>query len=68
MRNRYSRFRHGSDLQGMDAQDHDERERSKNNICSLEWIAWAMDAARRHKETERLADRSQDRRVELESD
>jgi hypothetical protein len=52
----------------MDAQDHDERERSKNNICSLEWIAWAMDAARRHKETERLADRSQDRRVELESD
>jgi hypothetical protein len=34
----------------MDSTDHGEREPIKNNICSLEWIAWAMEAARRHKE------------------
>ena len=38
----------------MDSKDHHEREPNKNNICSLEWIAWAIDAARRHKEAEPL--------------
>jgi len=36
----------------MDAKDHGERSSAKNSICSLEWIAWAMEAARRHKEAE----------------
>ena len=36
----------------MDAKDHDEHSLDKNSICSLEWIAWAIDAARRHKEDE----------------
>jgi hypothetical protein len=36
----------------MDAKDHGERSSTKNSICSLEWIAWAMEAARRHKEAE----------------
>jgi hypothetical protein len=38
----------------MDAKDHGEQSVDKNNICRLEWIAWAMEAARRHKETEKL--------------
>ena len=38
----------------MDAKDHTERELANNSICRLEWIAWAMDAARRHKESEHL--------------
>jgi hypothetical protein len=38
----------------MEAKDRSERDSSKNSICRLEWIAWAMDAARRHKETEDL--------------
>jgi len=33
----------------MDAKDHGEHSLYKNSICSLEWIAWAIDAARRHK-------------------
>lgn len=36
----------------MDAKDHGEQSVDKNSICRLEWIAWAMEAARRHKETE----------------
>jgi len=36
----------------MEAKDRSESESDKNNICRLEWIAWAMDAARRHKEAE----------------
>jgi hypothetical protein len=36
----------------MDAKDHGEQSVDKNNICRLEWIAWAMEAARRHKQTE----------------
>jgi hypothetical protein len=40
----------------MDGKDHDERAPSENSICSLEWIAWAMEAARRHKEAEQLGD------------
>jgi len=38
----------------MDAKDHTEHDLHKNSICRLEWIAWAMDAARRHKEAEHL--------------
>jgi hypothetical protein len=37
----------------MDAKDHREQPSSQNNICRLEWIAWAIEAARRHKEDER---------------
>jgi hypothetical protein len=36
----------------MDAKDHGEHLHYKNSICSLEWIAWAIDAARRHKRHE----------------
>jgi hypothetical protein len=48
----------------MDSKDHSEREQSKNNICSLEWIAWAMEAARRHKDAEQLGAPPRDDRVE----
>ncbi|HEY9181696.1 MAG TPA: hypothetical protein VIQ99_00765 [Gammaproteobacteria bacterium] len=36
----------------MDAKDHGEQSSEQNGICRLEWIAWAIDAARRHKEEE----------------
>jgi hypothetical protein len=36
----------------MDAKDHREQPSTQNNICRLEWIAWAIEAARRHKEDE----------------
>jgi hypothetical protein len=36
----------------MDAKDPGERSTDKNDICRLEWIAWAIEAARRHKEDE----------------
>jgi hypothetical protein len=36
----------------MDAKDHGENSYDKNNICRLEWIALAIDAARRHKADE----------------
>ena len=36
----------------MDAKDHGEHTAESNGICSLEWIAWAIEAARRHKEEE----------------
>jgi hypothetical protein len=55
----------------MESKDHDERERSQNGICSLEWIAMAMDAARRYREAEQLGkpplDDDQDDRVERET-
>ena len=38
----------------MEAKDRTESESSQNIICRLEWIAWAMEAARRHKEAEHL--------------
>ena len=39
----------------MDAKDHGERTSDdQNRICRLEWIALAMEAARRHKEAEHL--------------
>jgi len=36
----------------MDAKDHREQQGTQNGICRLEWIAWAIEAARRHKEGE----------------
>lgn len=36
----------------MEANDHSQHSADKSNICRLEWIAWAIDAARRHKEDE----------------
>ncbi len=39
----------------MDAKDRGEPTASKNSICSLEWIALAMEAARRHKEAVALS-------------
>jgi len=36
----------------MDAKDHREQPGTENGICRLEWIAWAIEAARRHKEGE----------------
>jgi len=36
----------------MDAKDHRDQSATENGICRLEWIAWAIDAARRHKEGE----------------
>lgn len=37
-------------LRAMEAKDHSEHTADKSNICRLEWIAWAIDAARRHKD------------------
>ena len=34
----------------MEAKDRNEADSNENGICRLEWIAWAMEAARRHKE------------------
>lgn len=36
----------------MDEKDHGETSTENSGICRLEWIAWAIDAARRHKEDE----------------
>lgn len=36
----------------MDGKDHGGHSHDKNSICSLEWIAWAIDAARRYKKDE----------------
>ncbi len=44
----------------MDGKDLVERAPGENSICSLEWIAWAMEAARRHMEAEHLGDPPQD--------
>jgi hypothetical protein len=32
------------------ANDNPKDDNSKNTICSLQWIAWAMEAAREHYE------------------
>jgi hypothetical protein len=34
----------------MEATNHGERTTDEHSICRLEWIAWAIEAARRHKE------------------
>jgi hypothetical protein len=47
----------------MDAKDHTERELDENSICRLEWIAWAMEAARRHKEAEHVGAAQHDERA-----
>jgi hypothetical protein len=39
----------------MEAKDHGEHAADKSNICRLEWIAWAIAAARRHKDEEPAA-------------
>jgi hypothetical protein len=52
----------------MDGKDRVARAPDKNGICSLEWIAWAMEAARRHKEAEQLGDPPQDDTVVGEED
>ncbi len=36
----------------MDAKDYRDQPGTQNGICRLEWIAWAIEAARRHKESE----------------
>ena len=52
----------------MEGKDRVERAPSKNNICSLEWIAWAMEAARRHKEAEQLGNPPPDDTTAAEED
>ena len=54
----------------MDAKDHREQSVTQNGICRLEWIAWAIEAARRHKEDEQLRPESQYRsdRFEFEEE
>lgn len=37
----------------MEANNHGNHAADKSNLCRLEWIAWAIEAARRHKEEER---------------
>ena len=49
----------------MDAKDHGEQAHDKNNICRLEWIAAAIDAARRHKEDEQREPPPRPRRISL---
>jgi hypothetical protein len=39
-------------MDGKHSRDHDS---SKSTLCRLEWIAAAIDAARRHKEDEQRA-------------
>jgi hypothetical protein len=36
----------------MDEKENGDHLTDTNGICRLEWIAWAIDAARRHKEEE----------------
>jgi hypothetical protein len=49
----------------MDAKDHGERLDDKNSICRLEWIAAAIEAARRHKEDEQRAPPARPPRISL---
>lgn len=49
----------------MDAKDHGDQHPEKNSICRLEWIAAAIDAARRHKEDEQREPPARPRRVAL---
>jgi hypothetical protein len=52
----------------MDAKDHREQPGTQNGICRLEWIAWAIEAARRHKESEHQRPESPHRSGRFESD
>lgn len=49
----------------MDAKDHGLPAADTNGICRLEWIAWAIDAARRHKEDEQRTPPPGPRRLTL---
>jgi hypothetical protein len=49
----------------MDAKDHSEFFSDKNNICRLEWIAAAIEAARRHKQDEQREAQARPRRMTL---
>jgi len=50
----------------MDAKDHGEQQKTEHDICHLEWIAWAIEAARKHKEIEHRQPLSSLRRRALE--
>ena len=52
----------------MDAKDHCEQSGTENGICRLEWIAWAIEAARRHKEGEQQRPELPNRTDSFESD
>ena len=52
----------------MDAKDHHEQQGTESGICRLEWIAWAIEAARRHKEGEQQRPPSPHRTDPFESD
>ena len=52
----------------MDAKDHREQAGTQNGICRLEWIAWAIEAARRHKESEQERTDAPPREKHFESD
>ena len=52
----------------MDAKDHSEQPGTANGICRLEWIAWAIEAARRHKESEQQRPELPHRNDPFESD
>ncbi len=49
----------------MDAKDHGEQPHDKISICRLEWIAAAIEAARRHKEDEQRDAPARPRRITL---
>jgi hypothetical protein len=49
----------------MDAKDHGDQAHDKNSICRLEWIAAAIDAARRHKKDEQREPPVRSERVSL---
>lgn len=49
----------------MDAKDHSDLSADKNNICRLEWIAAAIEAARRHKQDEQREPPARPRRMTL---
>jgi hypothetical protein len=52
----------------MDAKDHREQPGPESGICRLEWIAWAIEAARRHKEVEQRRPQLPQRTDSFESD
>jgi len=51
----------------MEATDHGDQGPANNDICSLEWIVWAVNAARRTRKAE-PADQNLDVSADRESD
>jgi hypothetical protein len=49
----------------MDAKDHGGHFVDKNHLCRLEWIAAAIEAARRHKHAEQREPPARPRRMAL---